>query len=306
MRNFGEVHKFLCKFYAKQKSSAAALPFAGENPGYQIIALLLAEGAFLRPGEILFGKLENDRRKQRHCNEVGDGHHAVEGFGDAPEEIELDSGTNNGNQGIDDHEGLDDLFTEEVLAAAGTVQAPAQDGGEGEAAHGHGGENGDPVAVGAGKAADGQLRAGSRAEGDGHAAAQDDQRGEGADDDGIHKYLKDTEQTLLHRIIDLGACMGNRGSTKTGFIGEDAAGNTLLYGGEHGAYYAAGHSGGVEGALNDGGERRREIPDVNNDNAKTQHHIQKRHNGNQTLRHMTDALDAAQQNEADQDGDDDA
>ncbi len=40
--------------------------------------------------------------------------------------------------------------------------------------------------------------------------------------------------------------MGNRGSTKTGFIGEDAAGNTLLYGGEHGAYYAAGHSGGIE------------------------------------------------------------
>ena len=100
--------------------------------------------------------------------------------------------------------------------------------------------------------------------------------------------------------------MGNRGSTKTGFIGEDAAGNTLLYGGEHGAYYAAGDRGGIEGALNDGGERRREIPDVNNDNAKTQHHIQKRHNGNQTLRHMTDALDAAQQNEADQDGDDDA
>ena len=109
-----------------------------------------------------------------------------------------------------------------------------------------------------------------------------------------------TEQTLLHRIIDLGACMGNRGSTKTGFIGEDAAGNTLLYGGEHGAYYAAGHSGGIERALNDGGERHREIPDVNNDNAKTQHHIQKRHNGNQTLCHMTDALDAAQQDHADQ------
>ena len=269
MRNFGEVHKFLCNFYAKQKSSAAALPFAGENPGYQIIALLLAEGAFLRPGEVFLGEFENDRRKQRHGDEVRNGHHAVEGFGDAPEEIELDGGTDNGNQGIDDHEGLDDLFTEEVLAAAGTVQAPAQDGGKGEAAHRHGGKDGDPVAIGAGKAADGQLRAGIRAKGDGHAAAQDNKRGKGADDDGIHKYLKDTEQTLLHRIIDLGACMGNRGSTKTGFIGEDAAGNTLLYGGEHGAYYAAGHSGGVEGALNDGGERRREIPDVNNDRSNS-------------------------------------
>ena len=137
MRNFGEVHKFLCNIYAKQKSSAAALPFAGENPGYQIIALLLAEGAFLRPGEILFGKLENDRGKQCHCNEVGDGHHTIEGFGDAPEEIELDGGTDNGNQGIDDHEGLNDLFAKEILAAAGTVQAPAQDGGEGEEHQGH-------------------------------------------------------------------------------------------------------------------------------------------------------------------------
>ena len=90
----------MCNFYAKQKSSAAALPFAGENPGYQIIALLLAEGAFLRPGEVFLGEFENDRRKQRHCNEVRNGHHTIEGFGDAPEEIELDGGTDNGNQGI--------------------------------------------------------------------------------------------------------------------------------------------------------------------------------------------------------------
>lgn len=74
----------MCNFYAKQKSSAAALPFAGENPGHQIIALLLAEGAFLGPGEVFLGEFENDRGKQCHCNEVGDGHHAVEGFGDAP------------------------------------------------------------------------------------------------------------------------------------------------------------------------------------------------------------------------------
>ena len=77
----------MCNFYAKQKSSAAALPFAGENPGYQIIALLLAEGAFLGPGKVLLGKLENDRGKQRHGDEVRNGHHAVEGFGDAPEAV---------------------------------------------------------------------------------------------------------------------------------------------------------------------------------------------------------------------------
>ena len=100
--------------------------------------------------------------------------------------------------------------------------------------------------------------------------------------------------------------MGDRGSTKTGFIGEDAAGNTLLYGGEHSAYYTAGHSGGIEGALNDGGERRGEIIDVNDDNAETQHHIQKRHDGHKTLRHVTDALDAAQQDHADQNGNNNA
>ena len=121
MRNFGEVHKFLCNFYAKQKSSAAALPFAGENPGYQIIALLLAEGAFLGPGKVLLGELENDRGKQRHGDEVRNGHHAVEGFGDAPEEIQLDRCADDGDQRIDDHKGLDDLFAKEILAAAGAV-----------------------------------------------------------------------------------------------------------------------------------------------------------------------------------------
>ena len=87
-----------------------------------------------------------------------------------------------------------------------------------------------PVAVGAGKAADGQLRAGRRTVGDGHAAAQDNKSRKGADDDGIDKHLKDAEQSLLHRVVDLGARVGDGGGTETGLIGEDAAGNALLHG----------------------------------------------------------------------------
>ena len=120
---------FACRahFHTLKKDSAAALPFLKEKSNENG---LFAQGAFLEAGEVLLGQADDHRGKQRHCDEVGDGHHAVEGFGDAPEEIELDGGTDNGNQGIDDHKGLDDLFAEEIFAAASAVQAPAQDGGK--------------------------------------------------------------------------------------------------------------------------------------------------------------------------------
>ena len=100
--------------------------------------------------------------------------------------------------------------------------------------------------------------------------------------------------------------MGDGGGTETGLIGEDAAGNTLLHGDKRSAYHTAGHSGGIERTPEDGGESGGQVFPVDDDNTETQHDIQQCHQGDHTLRHMADALDAAQQDQTDQNGDDDA
>ena len=64
---------------------------------------------------------------------------------------------------------------------------------------------------------------------DRRAAAQDDQRRQGADDDGIGKYLKDAEHALLDRLFGVSAGMGNGAGAKARLVGKDAAGNTLLH-----------------------------------------------------------------------------
>ena len=60
------------------------------------------------------------------------------------------------------------------------------------------------------------------------AAAQNNQSSQGADDDGIGKYFKDTEQTLFHRFSGIRTGMGDGSGTKTGFVGEDTTGNSFF------------------------------------------------------------------------------
>lgn len=235
---------------------------------------LFAQGAFLFLGEILFGQLEHHRRQQRHADEVGDRHHAVEGLGDIPQQAQIHRRAEDRHQCVDHHKGLDDLFAEQILTAAGTVQAPAEDGGKGEAAQRHRRKDGDPAAVGAGKAADGQLRTGRCPVGKGGAAAQDNQCGQGADHDGVDEHLEHTEQALLNGILYVSAGMGDGGGTKAGLVGENAAGNALLHRGKHGAHHAAGNSRGIKSALDNGSKYAGDIFNVDNDDAKAQHHIQ--------------------------------
>ncbi len=81
------------------------------------------------------------------------------------------------------------------------VQSPADDGGECKAAQRHRREDGRPAAVGGGEAGDRQLGTGRRAVVDRDTAAQDDQRGQCADHNGIRKHLKDAEESLLYRLF---------------------------------------------------------------------------------------------------------
>ena len=100
--------------------------------------------------------------------------------------------------------------------------------------------------------------------------------------------------------------MGDGRGTQTGLIGEDAAGHALLHGGEHGADHAAGDGRRAECAPEDHAEHAGHVFDVDGDHAQAQHHIEQRHEGNQALGHAADALDAAQQHQAHQEGDQDA
>ena len=132
-------------------------------------------------------------------------------------------------KGIQYHERHVGTGTKEEFDTSGTVQSPANDGGESEAAHRHSGKDRYPAAIDSGEATDGQLRTGSLTVIYGYATAQDDQRCHGTDDDGVHEYFKDAEEALFYRFLRIGTGMGDGSGTKTGFIGEDTAGYALFF-----------------------------------------------------------------------------
>ena len=252
---------------------------------------------------MLLDQPEHHRRQQENADQVGHCHKAVEGVADAPDQPQIGGGAQNGYQTVGDVERQQDLAAQQELCTARAVETPAHDGGEGEAAHGNGGEDGYPVAVNIGKAADGQLCTCGLSVGDAGAAQQDHQRGQGADDDGIHKHFKDAVKPLLGGIVGIGAGMGDGSGTQTGFVGEDAAGNALLHAHKEAAHHAAGKGGGVERTLKDGGEHSGHPVDAQHDQTDAQHDVQHRHHRHQLFGNTADALETADQDQPDDDAD---
>lgn len=111
--------------------------------------------------KIFLGQLYYNAGQQEHGDEVRNYHQTVEGLGDAPHESKVHGSAHNSGEGVQHHERLVRAGAEEKFDTSGAVQSPADGGGEGEAAHSHGGENRYPVAVDSGEAADSQLRTGS-------------------------------------------------------------------------------------------------------------------------------------------------
>ena len=258
-------------------------------------------------GKELLGQLDHGAGEQQQCDEVGDAHQAVEGVGDAPQQAQVHGRAQNGHEGVHHKEGLCHLVAvAEEHQEAGAVQTPADDGGKGKAAKRHGGKDGSPAAVGGGKAGDGQLCTGCGAVVHGGAAAQDDHGGQGADDDGVSKHLKDAEHALLHRLFGVGAGMGDGAGAKAGLIGKDAAGDALLHADEQAADGAAGEGSWVEGTGHDGLQHIGQAGQVEPYYAHSQHDVEQRHEGHQLFAHAADALDAAQQHHGHQHGHDDA
>ena len=99
--------------------------------------------------------------------------------------------------------------------------------------------------------------------------------------------------------------MCHRGGTETCFVGEDAAGHTLLDGGlDHDAGSAAEGSVRAEGALEDHAEHGAKASDVGDDNDEGSYNIDDSHEGNQLFCDGADSLDAAQKHQGDDHSDD--
>ena len=99
--------------------------------------------------------------KQEYRNQVRDNHQTVEGIRQRPEQAQVHGGTDDCHQRVDNNEGFYDLRSEEVFDAAGAVQSPTQDGGEGKAAKRYRQQDGNPSPEGGGETADGELCTGS-------------------------------------------------------------------------------------------------------------------------------------------------
>ena len=75
---------------------------------------------------MLFGQLQHHRGQQEDGDEVGDGHKAVEGVADAPDQTQVRGGAHNGDQRIGNVERQQDLASQQELCATGAVQTPIE------------------------------------------------------------------------------------------------------------------------------------------------------------------------------------
>ena len=100
--------------------------------------------------------------------------------------------------------------------------------------------------------------------------------------------------------------MGDGAGAETGFIGEDAPGHALFQTDEQGADQSAGEGAGVESTLKNHAEHMGDRFHIQQNHADGKHNVEQRHKGHQLFRHLTDAVDAAQQHHGHHQGNDNA
>ena len=120
--------------------------------------------------KVRFQQAEHIGSQQEDGDEVGNDHKAVKCVGYVPDKSQIHGCAYDGNQRIGNVEGQNDTAAKQEFCAPRTVQTPADDGGEGEAAHGDSREDGDPVAIDGGEAGDREFRTGCLTVGHGCAA----------------------------------------------------------------------------------------------------------------------------------------
>ena len=238
--------------------------------------------------------------KQEYRNQVRDNHQTVEGIRQRPEQAQVHGGTDDCHQRVDNNEGFYDLRSEEIFDAAGAVQSPTQDGGEGKAAKRYRQQDGNPSAEGGGETADGELCTGSFSVIDVDSAAENGQGGQRADYDGVGENLKDSPHALLNRVGYIGAGVGDGSGTQTGLVGKDSPGHTSSHTDKEGTYHTAGNGTRIERSFKDGLEHFRHPFVINGYQDQSHCNIEHGHKRNQFRRNVSDSLNAAQQNQQNQ------
>ena len=176
---------------------------------------------------MLFGQLEDDRREREQGDEVRNRHQSVKSVCDIPYRVDRADTAHNDDDAEEDLIRTHCFHTEQILNAACSVQGPAEDRGirEHHQREGHkkrrrlGAEDG-------GEGRGNQFTARFLTEGDVHAADDNGQCGQGADQDGVYKYLEDTEDPLLYRSFAVRCRVRDRSGAKAGFVGERGSSQT--------------------------------------------------------------------------------
>ena len=183
-------------------------------------------------GQVAFGFCHNDAGQGNQGNQVRDGHEAVYDIGQNPDGFEFEE-TAAGNQCNEDYAvGHDPFGTEEIDAGALAVVVPAQDSGEGE-------EHECDSQEAAAHSTVSRSKGGARHGGTSgitlpYAREDESQACHGADNQSVDKGTRHGDKTLFSRFLGLGGSCGNGRRTEAGFVGEHAAGDTILHGHHNG------------------------------------------------------------------------
>ena len=125
----------------------------------------------------------------------------------------------------------------------------------------------------------------------GDAAEQDDESRAGTDDQRIGKYAQRLDQSLFHRMRDMGRSRHVRCRTHTGFVAEQTPFDAL-----HQCRADAAAQGlfPAEGIRDDQADHIRQFSEVEQDDAQGQDDITQRHDRNDHAAHLGNAVDAAE------------
>src|SRR5690606_17159267 len=180
----------------------------------------------------------------------------------------------------DQPERQDRPVAEQELGTLLAVEAPAEDGGEGEGRQADADDVFAPARQAQVERVDGQGGAVFTAlPGAGN---HDHQPGNGTDDDGVDEGAEHRHGTLANRVVGLGGGMGDRRAAQARFVGEHPTSHTETDGGpDRGTGKAAGGGDRVEGVMEDQGKRRGNFSRVDDQDDQAAPYIEDRHQGHQ-------------------------
>ena len=237
------------------------------------------------------------------ADEVRDGHQAVHGVGEVPNDFEGGGGSDEGDQREDDAVGHDGgTRADKVFEGFLAIVFPAQDCREREERQRNGDDNRSGVAESGLEGQNRQVCAGDHfacgrvghAE---HAGGSDDETSEHADNHGVEEGACHVDIALPGRMVGTGRSCSDRGGAHARFVGEDAARHAPAHGRQHrsddGAADAARHRVKGKRHAENFGNARRNGGNIRENGDDRRDEVKDRHERHDDAGYQADAMDAA-------------